>query len=714
MRISSVILGCLALSLGRAHRQYVENDIPELRYLDKSVNPCDDFYAFTCGKFNEVHPIPENAYSWDHFTILQDDIHNLAKTILESKRDPDEPTALRKSKAFYSACVNEEFEDHLISPMKKALDYLGGWPTASEDFQEEKLSWSQIGDFVAEYGVPLFFDFNVIPSNFNKTGNVLYISRDPLTNPEPSIRWQMEFDELSYLKEEKRTKRSKSERGPFLIFLDKMALMLKEHGKRHEEIVEDNSDTFLFMREVMKQSDNPVNPNISTIPNEATINQLQNWTNIHLGAEGLDWLEYFNHAFKYSGVKVTGDMKIFQSNAMPMIHGMINLYNNSPAKTIKNFVVARILTYMAPDSGSSVRQLFEEFYKKQGYTVYNRKEYCLRKTLGYPSDLGLSVAVTYEYQKYHFNNNKLQNASDMISDLQAAFQDILDEAEWMDEASREKAKDKANNIITLLGYPDYAYQIDLLNEQYENLRVCSCDHFGNSQRLRAFEQANNMKLLGSKKDREIWNMSPLTVNAFYNRANNRILFPVSVLNPVFFAGEISVLDYGRIGAVIGHEITHGFDNTGKLYTNEGSIGNWWTKETENAFNDNAECFKQQYNSYYIPEIDKYVDGNESLNENIADNGGLRAAFKALQKLSRRVNPLLSVKDYTAEQLFFVGFGTMWCTTETDYYLSKMHGTAYAPSRYRVMGSVSNMPEFAEAFNCPVGSNMNGQDKCLLW
>lgn len=246
----------------------------------------------------------------------------------------------------------------------------------------------------------------------------------------------------------------------------------------------------------------------------------------------------------------------------------------------------------------------------------------------------------------------------MVSDLREAFHDILNESDWIDEVTKEKAAKKAENMYILLGYPEYADSAELLDEFYENLRICTWDHFGNSQRLRAFRQALQFSQIDSVRVRERWSNSPLEVNAFYSRPNNRIVFPVSILDPVFFTGYISALDYGRIGAIIGHEITHGFDSGGKNYDENGSFKNWWSNTTSQAFNDRVGCFIDQYSGYRIEEIGAQVNGSQTLNENLADNGGLREAFKAFKKLEKKSSSLVTVESYTPEQLFFIGFGTV--------------------------------------------------------
>lgn len=220
------------------------------------------------------------------------------------------------------------------------------------------------------------------------------------------------------------------------------------------------------------------------------------------------------------------------------MYGILNLVKQTDPRVVQNFILTRLFIYTASDSHKTMRDAFNQFYEEQSWPTYSRPEYCLRKTIGIQSNLDFSMALTYAYQRYYFNINKLAKAAEMVNDLHGAFGQILDSLDWMDDYTKQLCHKKAGNMVTLLGYPEFVEEMELLDEFYENVQVCTWDHFGNSQRMRSFRLALKLREMGHARDRSVWSNSPLDVNAYYSRVHNRIVFPLSILDPVFFTGYI--------------------------------------------------------------------------------------------------------------------------------------------------------------------------------
>ena len=245
------------------------------------------------------------------------------------------------------------------------------------------------------------------------------------------------------------------------------------------------------------------------------------------------------------------------------------------------------------------------------------------------------------------------------------------------------------------------------------------DFFGNSLRARVFEVKRAQARIDKPTDRTLWGMTPPTVNAYYNAANNEIVFPAGILQPPFFDRSMDdAVNFGAIGVVIGHEFTHGFDDQGSKFDPEGNFENWWTAEDLKAFNERTDCMAKQYEGYVSVRDPKngdvHLNGRLTLGENTADNGGLRVAYMALQK-SLAGKPRTRVDGFTPEQRFFLGFANVWCQNITDEAARQRAQTdTHSPGRYRVIGSVGNTPEFAQAFGCKAGQPMVRENACRAW
>ncbi|KAF5294351.1 hypothetical protein FQR65_LT10804 [Abscondita terminalis] len=693
-------------------------EFPELAYLNTTVDPCDDFYEYSCGNYKNARPRPQEYPLLDNFVVLQDELHRLLNSkrkcwknsneifvvILSSRVKKDDPVAVQKARTAYSACLDTLYADYLVYPEVEVLTKEGPWPLIARTGLNAKFSWSQMGDIVADYGLQFFVRTDVTENPMNVSEYLILVDRDSVLNP--SVVDQYEDNVVDFLNHKTINKKT----HPFENFLKTVAMVLRDATGSDSStlnIAKDVGSIFEFMKLVQKGGTNT--GGFENVGGFFTVESLQGWIDEHFPRLGLNLLEYCERVFSKSGARVEPNTNVLVAS-MSWLYGILDLIANVDDDTLLNYIFARLFTYTAPDSNREIREAYERFRRDMGDIVYNRTEYCTRSILGYPNAIALSMAVTYEYQRYHFNLAKLERVATMINDLRSAFNEILNASDWLDATSLANSKTKADKMIALLGYPDLAEYDELLDRYYSNVRICASDHFGNAQRTRAFSAALNLALLDKARNKRRWNHSPLVVNAFYNSQNNRIVLPVSMLNPVFYNGRHNAMDYARLGAVIGHEITHGFDNLGSQYDGDGNMAMGWSAETREEFRKREQCFREQYGGYFIKEIGKYINPNNTMRENLADNGGLREAFLAFKRLPSSE----SFFGYSSDQLFFISYATMWCAQETPQYLEKLSTRGYSPAKFRVIGSVSNNEDFAKAFSCPVGSNMNPARKCVLW
>jgi endothelin-converting enzyme/putative endopeptidase len=277
----------------------------------------------------------------------------------------------------------------------------------------------------------------------------------------------------------------------------------------------------------------------------------------------------------------------------------------------------------------------------------------------------------------------------------------------MSDETKKAAEAKLRDVANKIGYPDRW-------RDYSTLRIVRGDAYGNSQRANVFAYRRQMAKIGKPVDKTEWLMTPPTVNAYYNPLENNINFPAGILQPPFFnKGADEAVNFGAAGAVVGHELTHGFDDQGRRFDAGGNMREWWTPADGKSFEERATCVANQYGNYTAV-ADVKVNGRLTLGENVADNGGVRLAWMALMEMLK-TKRLGTADDFTPEQRFFVGWGQMWCENRSDE-IARLHAQTnpHSPGKYRANGVVSNMPEFAKAFSCPATATMVGQPVCRVW
>nr|CAH7760509.1 unnamed protein product [Callosobruchus chinensis] len=308
----------------------------------------------------------------------------------------------------------------------------------------------------------------------------------------------------------------------------------------------------------------------------------------------------------------------------------------------------------------------------------------------------------------------------MVADIRAEFYDILKRVDWMDDVTRKHALDKAKAMTTHIAYPDELLDDRKLEQFYENLELDPEHYLHSILNLTLFGTRFSFKRLREPVNKTDWitHGRPAVVNAFYSSIENSIQFPAGILQGVFFSADRPrYMNYGAIGFVIGHEITHGFDDQGRQFDQEGNLVDWWQEGTKRAFVDKAQCIIDQYGNYTVPELSLNLNGINTQGENIADNGGIKEAYLAYNKWSERHGreAQLPGLPFTPNQMFWISAANTWCAKYRPESLRLRILTGYhSPGQFRVQGPFSNSPYFAKDFNCPAGTKMNPKKKCLVW
>jgi endothelin-converting enzyme/putative endopeptidase len=310
-----------------------------------------------------------------------------------------------------------------------------------------------------------------------------------------------------------------------------------------------------------------------------------------------------------------------------------------------------------------------------------------------------------------FGPDGKQRMLKMVDALEASLNQDIRTLPWMTEETKKQAKIKLEAIRNKIGYPD-------MWRDYSSVKIVRGDLLGNFLRANEFESRRQIAKIGKPLDRNEWGMTPPTVNAYYSPSRNEIVFPAGILQPPFFDKQADdAVNFGGIGVVIGHELTHGFDDQGRKFDPQGNLRDWWTAQDGAEFEKRASCIADEYGNFVAVD-DLKLNGKLTLGENTADNGGARIALIALEQMIA-ANPSSSaaqtIDGYTPQQRFFLGFGRAWCEKRRPEYSRMLVSVdPHSPGKYRVNGAVRNMPEFQKAFNCKAGQPMVPENACRVW
>ncbi len=323
------------------------------------------------------------------------------------------------------------------------------------------------------------------------------------------------------------------------------------------------------------------------------------------------------------------------------------------------------------------------------------------------TDRALGEALGQKFVEVAFSGNSKTKALQLVGEIEKAMEIDIKNADWMSPATKDQALTKLKQVSNKIGYPEKW-------RDYSSLKVVRGDHFGNSLRATEFSIHRNLSKFGKPVDKTEWGMTPPTVNAYYNPPENNINFPAGILQPPFYnANADDAVNYGGIGVVIGHELTHGFDDQGRRYDGQGNLRDWWTPADAKNFETRADCVVKEYGGF-TPVPNVKLNGKLTLGENAADNGGIHLAYAALmESLAGKVLPK---KDgFTPQQLFFLGYAQIWCENSTEQ-SSRMRAMTdpHSPGEFRTNGVVQNLQEFSQAFSCKPGDPMVSENACRVW
>ncbi|XP_042254880.1 phosphate-regulating neutral endopeptidase PHEX [Thunnus maccoyii] len=681
-----------------------------LSKIDRSVNPCEDFYSFSCGGWLKENPIPEDSSSYGIYPWLRQHVDIRLKELLEAPSDPDELTAVSKAKILYRSCLNESTLERLDSkPMLKTLKQPEfRWPVVGEGLGGE-YEWSEgqwnllktVAEMRNQHSKSVLIRLYVSPDDKNSSHYIIKLDQASLSLPSRE----------DYITN---TSSAQAYRAALLSLMVDTAVMLGAPEKAALTQMEKALAFETKLAHILIPYENRTSENMY---NKYTLSRLQR----HIPQ--FDWL-----GFVRTVVESKGDPARSISSSEPIIvrapqyfKELFKLINATEPRTVANYVQWRTVF-------SRITTLSRRFlYRYLDYARVTTGTTSLTprwdKCVNYVEN-SLVYATGRLFVNTHFQEDKKHMMEELIQGVRWAFIDMLKkENDWMDEPTKKRAIEKAHAVLAKVGYPEFILNDTYLNEDLKQLEFSETDYYGNVMQTLKFIAQSDIGWLRKSVPRTEWFTNPTTVNAFYSSSTNQIRFPAGELQKPFFWGKEypRSLSYGAIGVIVGHELTHGFDNNGRKYDKNGNLDQWWSNSSVTAFNEKTQCMIDQYNGYHWEEARLNVRGKRTLAENIADNGGIREAFRAYRRWIDETRggveePLLPGVGLNNNQLFFLSYAHVRCNSyRPEAARDQIQSGAHSPPKYRVIGAMSNFEEFRKTFSCSESSVMNrGAHSCRVW
>ena len=667
--LTFVAVPLAAAMVGAQSRTTTDIKGVEIDALDRKADPCVDFYQYACGGWVAKNPLPADRRSYGRFAEVQDRNFTILRRILEGpRREGDEGRA----SDYYAACMDEStIEAGGLAPVQPDLRTI-----------DELVNPDDLPVLLAHLhaiGVRALFRFVAQTDVLgDATQEIADVDQSGLSLP----------DRDYYLKTDDR---SVDLRTKFVATVEKVFTLA---GATPEQAAAD-AKAVLSLETALAtaQMDRVQRRDPKNTLHTMSLNDLQAMT------PNFSWR-------KYATAAEAPKFQVLNVAAPDFLKALDRLIGSqSPPVDIKAYLRWRVLTSFADFLPKAIADADFDFFSR---TLAGQQEReprwrrCVTET-----DQRLGEALGKAFVEEAFGPQAKVDTLRMVQDIKAAMQQDIDAAPWMSGETKKAAMVKLNKVVDRIGYPDTW-------RDYANVRVSRDDALGNRERALMFDRARTLAKIGQPVDRGEWRMTPPTVNAYYSPDRNNINFPAGILQPPFYkAGRDAAVNYGGAGAVIGHELTHGFDDQGRKFDGEGNLRDWWTAADGKAFDERASCVADQYSGYTVAG-DTKVNGRLTLGENTADNGGLRLALMAYlagpgAKMKEKID------GFTPEQRVFLGWAQVWCeNARPEAERLKAQTNPHSSSKYRVNGPLSNMPEFAKAFSCKANAPMVRANACRVW
>lgn len=681
-----------------------------LENMDTTAEPCDDFYQYACGGWLKRNVIPETSSRYSNFDILRDELEVVLKDVLDTP-STDDITAVQKAKTLYRSCINETTIDSRGgTPLLSLLPDVSEWPVATTDWESSYgTAWTAetaIAQLNSRYGKKVLINFFVGTDDKNSTAHIIHIDQPGLGLP------SRDYYECTGAYTE-----ACSAYVDFMISVTKLVLQERNISFSETDISEQMKRVMDLEKEIANATTKSEDRNDPLVLyNKMTLAQLQNNFSLEIDHKVFNWSKFINDIMSTVQINVenTEHVIVYDPEYLIKLKSILNKYT---PRDLQNYMIWRFVMDLVNSLSRNYKDTRNAFRKALYGTTSETAAW--RRCANYVNS-NMENAVGRLYVQEAFAGDSKHVVQEMIADIRDVFIKTLDELTWMDAETKAKAEQKARAIRERIGYPDEIVTDDnKLNSEYQELDYKEDYYFENIIQNLVFTQKKTLKKLREKVDKEEWISGAAVVNAFYSASRNQIVFPAGILQPPFFsASQPRSLNIRGIGMVIGHEITHGFDDNGRNFNENGDLVDWWTEESARNFKELSQCMVYQYGNFsWDLAGGQNLSGINTLGENIADNGGIRQAYKAYENFLKKhgKEKLLPGLEMNNKQLFFLNFAQVWCGTyRPEYAVNSIKTDVHSPGKFRVIGSLQNSPEFSEAFSCTNRNYMDPAKKCRVW